>query len=99
VDAADYSLNRSFRSDEQVLILNPCDYSRLSDTSAQEATPIEDDGNQILSSAYGLADKPGAKVAQSEHVVGWAETKKSKLFSNMFIGKKLSVKPTPKHSP
>ena len=36
-------MNRSFKSDEQVLILNPCDYSRLSDGSAKEATPIVDE--------------------------------------------------------
>jgi hypothetical protein len=33
-DVDEYALNRSFRSDEQVLVLNPCDYSRLSDSSA-----------------------------------------------------------------
>jgi len=45
MDAGDQSgVNRSFRSDEQVLILNPCDLSQLSDSSAQEAVPIYDAG-------------------------------------------------------
>ena len=33
-DVDEYALNRSFKSDEQILVLNPCDYSRLSDGSA-----------------------------------------------------------------
>ena len=39
-DCDEYALNRSFKSDEQVLVLNPCDYSRLSDGSTQDAIPL-----------------------------------------------------------
>ena len=43
-DCQEYGVNRSFRSDEQVLILDPCDYSHMSDGSAQEATLLHDYG-------------------------------------------------------
>lgn len=42
-DVAEYGLNRSFRSDEQVLILNPCDTSRLSESSFNAGLDSETD--------------------------------------------------------
>lgn len=42
-DVDQYGINRSFRSSEQVLIMNPCDVSGFSDGSAQEAVPLYDE--------------------------------------------------------
>ena len=77
----EYGLNHSFRSEEQVLILNPCDYSHLSDGSAQEATPIYD-------TRPIARPKPSQKPIDERNPGEKHETKKSKLFLNMFIGKK-----------
>ena len=96
MDQADYTLNRSFKSDEQVLILNPCDYSRLSDGSAKEATPIVDEQSMFAGVGTTLADK-SHKVAEENKP--WEDSKKAKLFANMYIGVKLTDKPSPKTSP
>lgn len=48
LDGNESQMNHSFRSEEQVLILNPCDLSRISDSSAKEAIPIYDAGQVII---------------------------------------------------
>ena len=77
-DCDEYGLNRSFRSDEQVLILNPCDYSRLSEGSEHEAVPLP---LETTSSAITNHPKPSTDSRTA---------KKGNIFSNMFIGKKVS---------
>jgi len=84
-DVDEYSLNRSFRSDEQILVLNPCDYSRLSDGSAQDATLIYDNHPPQSNAKSPYQASNNSMTASEKH-----EVKKSKLFSNMFIGKKMS---------
>ena len=82
----EYGFNRSFRSDEDVLILNPCDYSRLSEDSAQEATLITD-SHQVYQ----------PEVRKSGQSIVDADVKKGKLFANMFMGQAVKhnqVKPS-----
>jgi len=82
----EYGLNRSFKSDDQVLILNPCDYSRLSDGSAHEATLLPDHPSQ--QPRHTAQPRKAPRPAPSEEQRH--EIKKIALFSNMFIGKKIS---------
>ena len=89
-DCDEYGINRSFRSDEQVLVLDPCDYSHLSDGSAQDATPIFDDDSRAYKAPASpkmrrpRIDSNADQTSEEKHVA-----KKGKLFSKMFIGRKI----------
>ena len=56
--------------------MNPCDYSKLSDGSAKEATPIVDEQNMFAGLGSTLLDK-AVKVDDEKP---WADSKKAKLF-------------------
>ena len=73
--------------------MNPCDYSRLSEDSAQEATLIRDSAP-----SHNQRKPPAAVKNTTDQRTGAqkSETMKSKLFANMFIGQNISkthVKP------
>ena len=74
-------------------MLNPCDYSRISDGSAQEATLLAQGDNVSGVRSQSIVCEvptrpPNGSVYHELAGEERVDAKKNKVFSNMFIGKK-----------